>query len=197
MIVSRAVRQGRDAIAHSAWAGAFRALAKADRQHPLGPARPGASCPRRLHARSFRRSPRVLEASASRLPGRPRSAARSALCVLGRDQFCDARTGQPRGRLVRTRTAFRRPRTARQRGARLLAGPRAAGVRGGAQLEGRGCSCKEGGANCGASRRCGSFRPRRARARTRPGASSAASRKACAYGMKSWCRSRRANCLRS
>ena len=37
MIVSRAVRQGRDAIAHRAWAGAFRALAKADRQHPLGP----------------------------------------------------------------------------------------------------------------------------------------------------------------
>ena len=37
MIIVRAVKQGRDAIAHRAWAGAFRTLAKADRQRPLGP----------------------------------------------------------------------------------------------------------------------------------------------------------------
>jgi ATP/maltotriose-dependent transcriptional regulator MalT len=37
VIIVRAVKQGRDAIAHGAWAGAFRVLAKADRQRPLGP----------------------------------------------------------------------------------------------------------------------------------------------------------------
>jgi DNA-binding NarL/FixJ family response regulator len=35
--VSAAVRQGRDAIARRAWAGAFRAFAKADRERPLDP----------------------------------------------------------------------------------------------------------------------------------------------------------------
>ena len=37
VIVLRAVRQGRDAITHRAWAGAFRALVRADQQRPLAP----------------------------------------------------------------------------------------------------------------------------------------------------------------
>ncbi len=164
--VSAAVKQGRDAIARRAWARAFRAFARADRARPLDPqdlehlavAAYMLGC-NDDHLECMKRAHRAHQ-DARDLPRAARCAfwAGINLAMRGRASHAAGWFGRAQ------RLAESGPRDNVEHG--YLLDPHASRACGGTRLEGRGGCCEESGAHRRTSRRCGSLRPRRARART-------------------------------